>query len=151
MIFKYIKNLKIKNERQQKSIQELKSLLNNKTEECRILNDENFNLKVEKTNWLDAKALYTDKMESLNKDNEYLKKQNEVLLEWIYKIIDEAHVYGVKDHNTFNIPIYKEDKYLIAGGKLDGNIERFDADPEYITIPEIRLIKYGGKYYGRKQ
>lgn len=145
MIFKKYKELKWKYD---KDTTELKSLYDNKDMECKLLREENFQLKVEKTNWLDAKAIYNDRMETLNKENEYFRKQNDKLSEWINKIINEAEIYNVNNDSPFKIPIYKEDKYLIAGGKLNGNIERFDADPEYITIPEIKLIKYGGKYHG---
>ena len=145
MIFKKYKELKCK---YNKDTTELKSLYDNKDMECKLLREENFQLKVEKTNWLDAKAIYNDRMETLNKENEYFRKQNDKLSEWINKIINEAEIYNVNNDNPFKIPIYKEDKHIIACGKYDGKIDESNIEPEYIIIPEIKLIKYGGKYHG---
>ena len=150
MIFKRYKELKRKNEKYEHDILELKSLLNNKIEECKLLNEDKFNLKLEKQNWTEMKNIMSKRVDELDKANYFLSRQNKDLLEWVNKIIDVAHVYQVDDREPVNIPIYRETKRIVGAGKIlvdnpdYGTPPKFienGFDTETITIPEIRIIR----------
>ena len=69
---------------------------------------------------------------NLTDDNNLLLKENNKLLEWISKIINEVNVYTVNSDMKITLPIYKRtDEIGFADGELYCHNE--------IILPEIHL------------
>lgn len=92
-------------------------------------------------------ALKTQKitLNNITKDNTILLTNNQVLLEWINKIINEVGVYNVETRQTIRIPIYKNTIKAIGGRYKDviKEIPNF-LKQEEIIIPEIKFITMKG-------
>ena len=92
-------------------------------------------------------ALKTQKitLNNITKDNTILLTNNQVLLEWINKIINEVGVYNVETRQTIRIPIYKNTIKAI-GGRYEDVIKEIPnfLKQEEIIIPEIKFITMKG-------
>ena len=92
-------------------------------------------------------ALKTQKitLNNITKDNTILLTNNQVLLEWINKIINEVGVYNVETRQTIRIPIYKNPIRAI-GGRYEDVIKEIPnfLKQEEIIIPEIKFITMKG-------
>jgi hypothetical protein len=97
-------------------------------------------IRLEKTKneLLTYQKLYKEQLE-LNNSSNYLMEQNEKLINWIEKIINEVGIYEVSERNSISIPIYKNPYPPMYDTEFNGN--RFVVERKDITIPEIRVIK----------
>lgn len=92
-------------------------------------------LKFEKGNLENLNRTLEDRNKELQSNNEYLQKRQDVLLDWIKKIINDVGCYEVKDTKGFAIPIFKE------VGMKKGLSDNTTIIKEKTVIPEITFIE----------
>lgn len=67
----------------------------------------------------------------------YLTDENEKLIEWIQKIINDCGVMEIKENERFRIPIIRQEEIRPS----IWNNQNTEIHTETIIIPEIRLMK----------
>lgn len=146
-MFKRYKKLK---EQYNKDLKILQNLLEDKRTECKLINEENISLIGKMTCFEDQKCLYDDRIESLEKSNNNYRKQNDILIEWINKMINDLKIYETKDVSPITIPVYKQKTIAAIGKKYNDTtatdelfkLEHSDFGYETIVIPEIIIKRY---------
>lgn len=89
-----------------------------------------------------AMDLLKERNEYLEHEKDKLLQDNQKLLEWINKIVEEVGIYEVKDRHAITIPLYKNPIKTYSGdiNSLKDSLPEFMSTEEVI-IPEIRFIK----------
>ena len=86
--------------------------------------------------------ILNERLISFEKNNNIINDNNQKLIDWINKIINEVGIYEVEDRHSVVIPIYKNPVKTYSG-KLENLKEQLPEfmNQEEIIIPEIRFVK----------
>lgn len=84
------------------------------------------------------KKLYKEKCENENKTIDNLSKENQKLIDWIYKILNEYGQLSTFKNHSVMIPYYKDEEICSFG--IDTNEFKHQIK-ETIVIPELIITK----------
>lgn len=76
-----------------------------------------------------------DRIAILEYDNTNLINNNKLLIDWIYKVINDVGCYEVPEYNSIRIPVYKNEV------KSSGVKQRKQFIEREIRLPEICFMK----------
>ncbi|MBQ8293408.1 MAG: hypothetical protein IJX78_06405 [Bacilli bacterium] len=86
------------------------------------------------------KQILEGRVESLEDINNNLIKEQQKLIEWIEKIINEVGCYTVNERNDITIPMYRKDG---PAYDTEFNGSDFVVNRDVIVLPRIEILKMG--------
>ena len=121
-----------------KVYEEKMDLLEGYIKRCDSKNDQIAKLKSEIIDLKDKNKTLQERMDIIGENHNIVLKENEKLIEWVEKIINEVGCYKVPDGNHVTIPVYKnEDRPAYYGYPYDP----FIGGSVVTVVPEIKVVK----------
>ena len=121
-----------------KVYEEKMALLDGYIQRCDRKNDEIYKLKVENNNLKELNDILQKRMDIIGENHNIVLKENEKLIEWVEKIINEVGCYKVPDGNHITIPVYKNENGPAYNGYP---YDPFIKESVVTVVPEIKVVK----------